>query len=178
MAIFKRSNVNLKRVDTYMRRLTGRCIGATRGSFFTIRMAGIVPTKSRNAQLRLRFLVGVSSNLTADGSKSLARRAYEATLEDRYSRLRAMTTRCKYGDTAVALARKYAQQLRAETGQAVMDARHVAPINAHAAEVALRSLTWREPNQRLKLLQLQVQDYTKPHPMAYVLGDAAELTQR
>jgi hypothetical protein len=51
-------------------------------------------------------------------------------------------------------------------------------IALRARSVALRQLAWQPHERRSKLLQLQTQDYTKPHPVAYLVGDEATLVGR
>ena len=192
LAVAPHTKAALKKVDSWMMEMTAKCLGGGRGSALTMRLCGIIPAHPRMAQLRMRFIAGLRAQSRRPApEQSLATRVYaKAVAPPDRRRYRNSSTRreppsvyrrlVRYMpiiDTADELTRKYAQEFEQLFERAPSEG-ELSAIERRASGVALRKLAWDDRERRLKLLPLQQQDFSVPHPVAYLAGDTGDVPGR
>lgn len=192
VAIAPHTKADLKKVDSWMMEMTGKCLGGGKGSRLTMRFCGIIPAHPRMAQLRMRFLAGLRNPARITGSspalaalvytKAAAdpdrrRRRNSSVARDPPSVLRRLVRYMPIIDAAKDLTQKYADVFKSQHNRDA-DYQETQVLESRARSVALCKLTWDDAAGALKLLPLQEQDYNVPHPTAYLSGAGVTLPGR
>mgnify|MGYP007121971977 FL=1 len=123
----------------------------------------------------MRFLNSLAGRVSGPHAGSLAPRVFEYALTDDRSKLQKLL-HLPALSLANNLTIKYRQEYL-DTKQKHPEPEVGALIRSRAEAVALRQLAWQSYGH-LKLLPLQLQDYARPHPVAYVQGEEALLIGR
>jgi hypothetical protein len=166
MAIYRHSDSALATVDTYIKHQLGVSFGGT-GNTLAMRFCGLVPAKSRSAQLRLRFIGRLRDQVAEGQPHSLAVRCYLAASTKSWSCLRKLFSRCSFYQRSQQLVVSYTAQFEGRYLR-LPEPEEIALIRCAAEKTSLRQLSWKRFDAGLKLLPLQTQDYKSPHPVAYL----------
>jgi hypothetical protein len=189
MPIAPHTRADLKKVDSWLMEISGKCLGGGRGTSLSMRYCGVIPAHPRMAQLRMRFLAGLRNPLRTEASLATSvyrkaaappdlRRVRGATApREPPSVLRRLVRYMPIIDASHALTDKYVAEFKSLWSRDPSD-EELPVLERRAATVAMSQLTWADGARRLKLLPLQQHDASVPHPAAYLTGETAVLPGR
>jgi exonuclease III len=173
----------LEAVDRLLSKYMGRCLGAGRGNYLMLRLAGLVPAATRQAQLRLSFEQRMRNCQLLPERQLLAPTIFRTASQNADSLLSSSWKRCTLSKTAHTILKRYiADYATAAHNPASNLPSNPAPdllqqFHRNANTAALRFTCWLQ-QKRSKLIGVQRQDYNRPHPVAQISGsDAIQVAQ-
>jgi hypothetical protein len=184
MAISRHQQPSLDMIDRMISRKTGRCIGTGRGSFSVMRLSGLVPARIRQAQLHFKMRARMEAAKQGTSSKLLTVRIFDQALKDPDSQLCKYWRSCKVNKLANEKMAIYRKQYARAAADPMMD---LDPIPSDdqaklmwrtAEECAMREKAWAKHEHGRKLMKLQLQEWNKPHALAYVASQESIEIQR